>query len=211
MKKPFIRIDRKEYTKSKLITAVGQVLAKEGFKGLGVNKVAKAAGVDKVLVYRYFGGLPELIGEYSQTVDFWPTVEELIGPNPERIKELPPDEQLAEFVKSFLSALRKRPKTQDILAWELLERNELSKKLEDIRIRTILEYFEYLDEIPDDRRPGEVQPQLAPEAERPGRRATGDRDRAVLQLVRHRAYSQQPRRAQGLHRLVKGGSRLIPV
>lgn len=150
MKKPFSQIDRKEHTKGKLIKAVGQVLAKEGFKGLGVNKVAKAAGVDKVLVYRYFGGLPELIREYSRTVDFWPTVEELIGPNPNRIKEMPPDEQLAEFVKSFLSALRKRPITLDILAWELLERNELTKQLEDIRIRTILEYFEYLDEIPDD-------------------------------------------------------------
>lgn len=150
MKKPFSQIERKAHTKGKLIKAVGQVLAKEGFKGLGVNRVAKAAGVDKVLVYRYFGGLPGLIGEYSRTVDFWPTVEELIGQNPERIKKLPPDEQLAEFVKSFLSALWKRPITQDILAWELLERNELSKQLEDIRIRTILEYFEYLDEIPDD-------------------------------------------------------------
>jgi AcrR family transcriptional regulator len=150
MDKLFTQIDRKEHTKGKLIKAVGQVLAKEGFKSLGVNKVAKAAGVDKVLVYRYFGGLPELIGEYSKTVDFWPTVEELIGPNPDRIKKVPPDEQLSEFFKSFLSALRKRPITQDILAWELLERNEFSKQLEDRRIRTILEYFEYLDEIPDD-------------------------------------------------------------
>ncbi|MCP3898859.1 MAG: TetR/AcrR family transcriptional regulator, partial [Desulfobacteraceae bacterium] len=150
MKNQFSQIDRKENTKGKLVKAVGHVLAKEGFKGLGVNKVAKAAGVDKVLVYRYFGGLPELIGEYSRTVDFWPTVEELIGPNPEQLKKVPPDEQVAEFFKSFLLALRKRPITQDILAWELLERNELTKQLEDIRIRTILEYFECLDEMPDD-------------------------------------------------------------
>lgn len=150
MKKPTAGNDRKEHTKEKLIKAVGKVLAKEGFKGLGVNKVAKAAGVDKVLVYRYFGGLPGLISEYSQTADFWPTVEELIGPDPDQLKKMPPDKQLAEFVKSFLRALRKRPNTVDILAWELLERNELSRRLEDIRIRTILEYFEYLDEIPDD-------------------------------------------------------------
>ncbi len=144
------QIDRKEQTKRILIKAVGKVLGKDGFKGLGINKVAKAAGVDKVLVYRYFGGLPELIGEYSRTVDFWPTVEELIGPNPDRLREMPPDKQVAEFFKSFIAALRKRPVTQDILAWELLERNELTKQLEDIRIRTILEYFEYLNKIPDD-------------------------------------------------------------
>lgn len=145
-----IQFDRKKHTKEKLIKAVEQVLAKEGFKGLGVNKVAKFAGVDKVLVYRYFGGLPELLSEYSRTVDFWPTVEELIGPNPDRVKKMPADEQVAEFFKSFLSALRKRPLTQDILAWELLERNELTIQLEDIRIKTVLEYFECLDKIPDD-------------------------------------------------------------
>ncbi len=150
MKEKLGRSDRRERTKEKLIHAVGKVLGKEGFKGLGVNKIAREAGVDKVLVYRYFGGLPEIIGAYSRTVDFWPTVEELIGPNPDRIQKMSPDKQIAEFFKSFLAALRKRPVTQDILAWELLERNELTKQLEDIRIRTILEYFEYFDEIPDD-------------------------------------------------------------
>ena len=150
MQPKVIHFDRKALTKDKLIRAVGKLLAEEGFKGLGVNKVAKAAGVDKVLVYRYFGGLPQLIKEYSETVDFWPTVDELMGPDPNRVRQMPPDRQIAEFFKAFVSALRKRPATQDILAWELLERNELTMQLEDVRIRTILEYFEYLEEIPDD-------------------------------------------------------------
>lgn len=150
MAKNIIQFNRKAVTQKKLIHAVGKLLAEEGFKGLGVNRVAREAGVDKVLVYRYFGGLPELIREYSKTVDFWPTVEELMGPDPERLKTLPPDQQVAEVFKSFIAALRKRPATQDILAWELLERNELSMQLEDVRIRTFLEFFEYLDTIPDD-------------------------------------------------------------
>jgi AcrR family transcriptional regulator len=143
-------LDRKAKTKDKLVQAVGRVLAKEGFRGLGVNKVAKAAGVDKVLVYRYFGGLPELVDAYSRTVDFWPTVEELVGPHPDRIRQLAPDQQVAAFFKAFITALRKRPLTLDILAWELLERNALTKQLEEIRIRTILEYFEGLENIPED-------------------------------------------------------------
>jgi AcrR family transcriptional regulator len=150
MQPKIIQFDRKAITRNKLINAVGRLLADEGFKGLGVNKVAKAAGVDKVLVYRYFGGLPQLIKAYSETVDFWPTVDELMGPNPNRVKCLPPDQQVAEFFKAFVAAMRRRPATQDILAWELIERNELTMQLEDVRIRTILEYFEFLDEIPDD-------------------------------------------------------------
>ena len=142
--------DRQAQTRQKLITAVGTVLAREGFKGLGVNKVAKAAGVDKVLVYRYFNGLPGLVAAFSQAVDFWPTVEELMGPDPEGVKNLAPDMQMSHFFKSFLAALRKRPLTQDILAWELLERNELTQELEERRIRTVLEFFEELDDLPDD-------------------------------------------------------------
>lgn len=150
MNKPVSPTGRKEQTKEKLVSSVGKVLAREGFKGLGVNKVAREAGVDKVLVYRYFDGLPNLVLEYSNTCDFWPTAKELLGADPERIKALSPDSQVAEFFKSFVAALRKRPVTLDILAWEVLERNELTKQLEDIRIRTVLEYFEYLEDIPDD-------------------------------------------------------------
>ncbi len=142
--------DKKEQTKKRLIKAVGRVLATEGFRGLGVNKVAREACVDKVLVYRYFGGLPGLIAEFSRTVDFWPDTRELMGDSPEAVKAMAPDAQVAYFFKAFANALRKRPITQDILAWELLERNELSEQLEAIRLRTILEFFDDLDRIPDD-------------------------------------------------------------
>jgi hypothetical protein len=106
--------------------------------------------VDKVLVYRYFNGLPGLVAVYSETVDFWPTAREVMGPDPEAIRALEPDMQMAHFFKSFLAALRRRPVTQDILAWELLERNELSKQLEQRRIHTALEFFEQLESLPDD-------------------------------------------------------------
>lgn len=143
-------MDRRKKTEAKLIKAVGNLLSKEGFKGLGVNKVAREAGVDKVLVYRYFGGLPQLVRAFSRTVDFWPSVEELQGPDRSRLLKLPPDRQVAEFFKAFIAALRKRPITLDILAWELVERNELTRQLEDVRIQTILLYFEQLETIPDD-------------------------------------------------------------
>ena len=56
----------REATRARLIAAVGNLLAREGFKGLGVNAVAREAGVDKVLIYRYFGGLPELIVAFGR-------------------------------------------------------------------------------------------------------------------------------------------------
>ncbi len=105
--------------------------------------------MDKVLVYRYFGGLPELVTAYSETVDFWPSVDELLGPDPQTLMAMEPDQQMAEFFKAFMAALRRRPITQEILAWEMIERNELSQRMEDWRIRTALEYFEHLEGLPD--------------------------------------------------------------
>jgi AcrR family transcriptional regulator len=56
-KKQTMKIRDKHITSKRLISAVGSLLAKKGFKGIGVNAVAREAGVDKVLFFRYFGGL----------------------------------------------------------------------------------------------------------------------------------------------------------
>ncbi|RAJ29623.1 TetR family transcriptional regulator [Pedobacter cryoconitis] len=61
----------KENTKRKLLDAVGVILKKDGFGGLGVNKVAKLAGVSKILIYRYFGDFNELVKSCVVENDFW--------------------------------------------------------------------------------------------------------------------------------------------
>jgi AcrR family transcriptional regulator len=61
----------KENTKRKLLNAVGNIVTTDGFGGLGLNKVARSAGVSKILIYRYFGGFNELIRAYILEQDFW--------------------------------------------------------------------------------------------------------------------------------------------
>lgn len=144
-------MEGKEAKIDRLIQVVGEILSEEGFQGLGVNKVAKRAGMDKVLVYRYFGGLPQLLLAFSRTVDFWPSLEELLGEDPEGLKALSPGEQMAFFFKSYLRALRRRPATVSILLWKFNENNELTKQLEEVPMKSALEFFEVLNRIPADR------------------------------------------------------------
>jgi AcrR family transcriptional regulator len=127
---------------------VGRVLARDGFEALGVNRVAQEAGVDKVLIYRYFEDLPGLVLAFSRTVDFWPGVDELMGPDPDAVSALGADEQLAFFFKSLLRALRRRPNTLKILVWRQAEANVLAKQIDDVRMRSALEFFERLENIP---------------------------------------------------------------
>ncbi|MBI5593094.1 MAG: TetR/AcrR family transcriptional regulator [Deltaproteobacteria bacterium] len=144
-------LEGKKAKMHRLIQVVGEILSEEGFQGLGVNKVAKRAGMDKVLVYRYFGGLPQLVLAFSHTVDFWPSLGELLGAEPERLNDLSPGEQMAFFFKSYLRALRRRPATINILLWKFTENNELTKQMETVPTRTALEFFEILEKIPEDR------------------------------------------------------------
>ena len=121
-----------QQTRKKIIAAVGRLLSRSGFRNLGVNAIAREAGVDKVLIYRYFGGIPELLRAYAEEGDFWPTAEELLsefrGQLPQRDEDL-----AATLLIEFGRALRRRPITQEIMRWELLERNELTDALAHYR------------------------------------------------------------------------------
>ena len=137
-----LKIRDREATRARLIGAVGTLLAREGFTGLGVNAVAREAGVDKVLIYRYFGGLPELIVAFGREGNFWPSIKELADGDVVAFGQLPLAEQLSRLGKNFMAAIRKRPLTQEILAWEMIERNELTAELETIRENTMVNFFE---------------------------------------------------------------------
>jgi AcrR family transcriptional regulator len=53
-------------TERRLIEAVGVLIAEEGADSLGINRIARRSGVNKVLIYRYFGGLDGLVQAYHQ-------------------------------------------------------------------------------------------------------------------------------------------------
>ena len=139
---PSSTVRDREATRQRLIQAVGTILARSGFTGLGVNAVARTAGVDKVLIYRYFGGLPELIIAFGREGNFWPTIEELAGCNMERYAQLPLEAKLQQLSRNFTQAIRNRPLTQEIMAWEMVERTQLTIELETIRENTMLRFFE---------------------------------------------------------------------
>src|SRR5262249_27082715 len=69
-------------TEEEILAAVGRLLESSGFDELGMNAVAREAGVDKVLVYRYFGKLPDLLRAFAERGGHWPTDAELVGAAP---------------------------------------------------------------------------------------------------------------------------------
>lgn len=149
--KKVIPIGRTASTRRRLIESVGRVLARDGFKGFGLGRVALEAGVDRRVISRYFAGLAELVAEFARSPEFWPTTPEIRAGMEAAGTGEGPEGQLAAFHKGFLRALLKRPQTLDILAHEMMERTAVSRMLEQARVRVALECFERLTgEVPDD-------------------------------------------------------------
>ena len=120
-------------TEEKLIQAVGTILERDGFGQVGVNLIARTAGVDKVLIYRYFGGLDGLLTKFGETADIWWTVDEVL----EGLPAVQGSEDLPNLCATALSrqveAIKNRPITQQIMLWELSQANGLTRKLNELR------------------------------------------------------------------------------
>jgi putative transcription regulator, tetR family len=68
----------RELTEKKIIDAVERIIENQGFEKLGINAVASEAGVSKMLIYRYFGGLDELLAHYLMQKDYWANTDTTI-------------------------------------------------------------------------------------------------------------------------------------
>ncbi|TPD71090.1 TetR/AcrR family transcriptional regulator [Flavobacterium microcysteis] len=122
-------IRNKERSKEKFLDAVGQILETKGYSGLKVNDIAATAGVDKKMIYNYFGGTDQLIDEYISSLDFWSNVDGQSTP------EITDGGQ--EFSKQLLTQqfdyVSHNKNLQKILLWGVAEKRNSLRTIADNR------------------------------------------------------------------------------
>jgi AcrR family transcriptional regulator len=82
---------------------------------LSVEGIAARAGVNKALLYRYFGGLPGLIGAFAAGAQFMPDEQELLAYCGSNLAKLPPRERFVQCMLAYVRALERRPAAVQIL------------------------------------------------------------------------------------------------
>jgi AcrR family transcriptional regulator len=132
----------KEQTKARILQAVGKLLAESGFGALGINAIAREAGVDKVLIYRYFEDMPSLLHAFAQESDYLSGVT--IPPEMAEANSL--SDVLVEFLMYYQKELQDRPITQEIMRWELVDENVLIKELVDIRMQLGIDRLKFIND-----------------------------------------------------------------
>lgn len=123
----------KDAVTERLIRAIRAILMREGFQGLTQEAVAKEAGQESYLVTRHFGGLAGLLKVYAVEADVWPTAQELAGGDPDAVAAIPPAERFSFMTRNYIRAIRARPITQELMVWELLEANDLTRAIKASR------------------------------------------------------------------------------
>lgn len=116
-------------TEQKILRALRHILLERGFPAVGINAVARLAGCDKVLIYRYFNGMEGLLQAFAETTELWWEVDEIITESTEQINQQPLQQFLQLLLKRHLEALQARPLTLEIMAWEMSAQNNLTVAL----------------------------------------------------------------------------------
>ncbi|HEY7896316.1 MAG TPA: helix-turn-helix domain-containing protein [Gemmatimonadaceae bacterium] len=102
----------REATRTKILDAVERLAVRDGFESCGVNAIAQEAGVDKVLIYRYFGGVDGLLSAAIAERAAWPA-----APSPAATPAAA-GSSLAATLIQVARDIRARPLAQHAVAWE---------------------------------------------------------------------------------------------
>lgn len=135
----------KSRTQARMVASVGKVLQKKGYPGLTPPNIAAAAGVDKKLVWAYFGGLDNLIEEYFQQKDFWKVgsknvISDMLA-SPDTIGR----EAIYTLLQNQFDTLVKDKVLQKFIHWELGENNKMLRKVADEREEIGEQLFKVLE------------------------------------------------------------------
>lgn len=120
----------RDATAQRIMNSAKALLEEEGPGALGINAVARRAGVDKQLVYRYFGGLDGLTARLGEEAAFWrgaATVD-------------PADSYgagVAALMRAYLAELRANPSARNTLAHALADSGDAARALSAAREKAV--------------------------------------------------------------------------
>jgi AcrR family transcriptional regulator len=116
----------RQLTMARILGAAEGIIARDGVDAAGINAIADAAGVDKVLLYRYFGGRTQLLRALGRDRRLWPDIA---------LPPAPADGAAAATLAGDLTVmllavardLRAQPLARRAALWQLAERDEFAR------------------------------------------------------------------------------------
>ncbi len=131
------QVKNKKQTMQRLVDAVGTIIKSKGYKGLGLNAIAKEAGVSKILIHRYFGSVDLLVEAYVLKNDYWiaktgeVAVETEAGTDKEKLQKL-----VSNLLRGHFEYFNTHEEMRSIILWEITEHTNLLNSICRLREET---------------------------------------------------------------------------
>lgn len=138
-------VNDKQRSMQKLIDAVGTIIKTKGYTGLGPTNIAKCAGLNKRLIYFYFGTVENLVETYVRGKDYWVAASGNAGELMETRKGKDTEEILETLLLSQFDYFFKEEEMQKIILWQLSERSQIMFEIAEERERLGAKFFELAD------------------------------------------------------------------
>ena len=106
-------------TKERLLEAVCKVIEEDGFTKIGINHIARQAQCDKVLIYRYFGGLDGLLAAWAKQYDFYSFAYSEFINQTEQAETSGLGEIIKKVLLKQLEYMKENQLMQELYVWEL--------------------------------------------------------------------------------------------
>ncbi|MFD0795479.1 TetR/AcrR family transcriptional regulator [Mucilaginibacter litoreus] len=139
-------VNDKERSMQKLIDAVGVIIKTKGYTGLGPTNIAKCAGLNKKLIYLYFGSVENLIEIYVKGKDYWVAATGNAGELMEKNKGKNTKDILEALLVNQLDYFYQEEEMQKIVLWQISERTKIMYDVCEERERLGDKYFELADQ-----------------------------------------------------------------
>ena len=108
-----------EKTKNKILLIAEKLFAKKGFDGTSVQDIAKAAEVNKALIYYHFKNKQDIIDSlFRQTLD---DMFSMAGKPVHKESDMPPDENIEEKLTHIIEFLSRKKKILSVMLMESLK------------------------------------------------------------------------------------------
>lgn len=100
--------------REQLLDVTLEILCDQGAEALSIDAIAKGAGITRPVVYTQFGDLPGLLHALVEREEAT-VLTQLAKAIPASVGEVEPDEVIVSAIASFLSAVKERPRTWQIV------------------------------------------------------------------------------------------------
>ncbi|WP_460946264.1 TetR/AcrR family transcriptional regulator [Spirosoma daeguense] len=130
-----IKRRNRQMTMERILRAMGDVMAERGTEKAGINAVAERADVNKVLIYRYFGGWNGLLEAYVQRGFFLSMFnDKFLDTVPANLPAENRSKVWSEYTIQFMREFRSRKSSQELIRWEMAHgETELARRLAEFR------------------------------------------------------------------------------